>query len=387
MPTPILAQSEGPGVVEGKLINGTDPKLVASGVELDVVGLGGGMTVLKTAVTDASGSFRIDGLPTAGPLMVRASYHSVNYHSQIRFDSSNRATVTIEIFEPTASMKDIRVEGVRFGFQMDGKHLRALETCSFVNETKPRKSFMSMDGSFRFSKPQGISQPPRLSVQGPGSQMPLTQSPLESADGSSYYSLHGLRPGNTVFEVDYVLPYHDHSYRYVKRFFHDIPSYQIGIIPRDMKIDGEGLVQVQVDEARNFAWYAGGPVKAGAELVWTFSGGTPVSVAGNEAHSEAGQVKPMPTTVARNALFLGPLILTSFIVVLWYAFNRLAGQQHKGADPRVLELKKRRERLLDFAARLDHRQDNGELERRDYVRQHEQARFLLRRISLLLGRK
>src|SRR5687768_13192354 len=36
---------QGSGVVEGKLVNGTDPRIVGAGVEIDVIGLGGGMSV------------------------------------------------------------------------------------------------------------------------------------------------------------------------------------------------------------------------------------------------------------------------------------------------------------------------------------------------------
>src|SRR5437867_1208650 len=165
------------GVVEGKLVNRTDPRIIGAGVEIDVIGLGGGMSVLKSTVTDAAGRFRIEGLPTGSRMMIRASYHSVNYHGRINFDSSGKAHVEVVIFEPTTSMKGIHVDKVRMGFQLDGEHIRALETYSFVNETEPKRTFMSPDGSFRFTKPEGITDPPRLSVLGPGAEMPLAQSP------------------------------------------------------------------------------------------------------------------------------------------------------------------------------------------------------------------
>jgi hypothetical protein len=235
------AYPQGRGSVAGRLVNGTDPAKIPASVEIDVVGLGGGMSILKSTVSDASGNFRLDGLPTESPLMIRASYESVNYHGRVGFDSAGKAKVQIEVFEPTTSMQGIRLEGIRLAFQLTGDHLRTLESHTFRNETKPPRTYMNMDGNFRFSKTPGIPEPPKLSVTGPGSAMPLVQSPLESADGQSYYSLYALRPGVTSFEVEQNLHYESGKYTYRKKFYHDVDSLQIGVIPQDMELEGEGL--------------------------------------------------------------------------------------------------------------------------------------------------
>ncbi len=377
--------AQGSGVVEGRVVNGTDARIAAAGVDLDVIGLGGGMTVLKSAVTDPSGRFRIEGLPTGPPLMIRANYQSVNYHSRFSLDASGKASVEVEVFEATTSMKDIRVEGVRLGFQLDGDHLRAVETYSFVNETKPKKTFSSNRGSFRFTKPAGIAEPPRLSAQGPGAPMPLTQTPLESADGQSYYSLYALRPGTTTFELDYVLPYHDRTYTYRKNFYQDVDFFQIGVIPQDVAVTGEGLKRIQVDVAKNFAVYTGGPLKAGSEMAVTFAGGTPTAAGESSEGSAEPRIRPMPTSVGRYTPIVGPLLLMVFIVVLWYAYNNIPAKQPK--DSRTRELRQKHEQLLQFVASLDQKYENKEMERREYHRLRAHAKSQLRRISLLLGKK
>ena len=377
--------AQGSGVVEGRVVNGTDARIAAAGVDLDVIGLGGGMTVLKSAVTDPSGRFRIEGLPTGPPLMIRANYQSVNYHSRFSLDASGKASVEVEVFEATTSMKDIRVEGVRLGFQLDGDHLRAVETYSFVNETKPKKTFASNRGSFRFTKPAGIAEPPRLSAQGPGAPMPLTQTPLESADGQSYYSLYALRPGTTTFELDYVLPYHDRTYTYRKNFYQDVDFFQIGVIPQDVAVTGEGLKRIQVDVAKNFAVYTGGPLKAGSEMAVTFAGGTPTAAGESSEGSAEPRIRPMPTSVGRYTPIVGPLLLMVFIVVLWYAYNNIPAKQPK--DSRTRELRQKHEQLLQFVASLDQKYENKEMERGEYHRLRAHAKSQLRRISLLLGKK
>jgi hypothetical protein len=382
-----LAHSQGRGVVEGRLVNGTDASKIPANVEIDVVGLGGGMSVLKSTVSDASGNFRIEGLPTDSPLMIRANYASVNYHGRISFDSSGKAKVQVEIFEPTTSMKGVTLEGIRMAFQLTGDHLRSLESHTFRNETKPPRTYMNMDGNFRFSKTPGISEPPKLSVTGPGSAMPLVQSPLESSDGESYYSLYALRPGVTSFEVEQNLHYENGTYTYRKKFFHDAASFQIGVIPQDMKLEGEGLAKIQTDTQRNFAVYSGGPVEAGTEVVWTFSGGTPVEPERPAGGGGESKIEPMATTVGRNALIIGPLLLMGFIVVLWYAFNRIQSNPSGTQDSRSRELKERREQLLNFLATLDGRYEAQSMDRREYVRLRESGKRQLRRVAMLLGKK
>jgi hypothetical protein len=283
-----------------------------------------------------------------------------------------------------------------------------------VNETNPKKTFMSMKGSFRFSKAAGLTEPPQMSVTGPGvvldksgkvvwrgidetegnrraaeiggtfqAPMPLRNSPLESPDGQSYYSLYGLRPGTTKFDIDYVLPYRDRSYKYTRKFYHDLASYQIGVLPQDLDLTGDGLSKVHTDAERNFAVFSGGPVKAGTEVTWTLSGGTPVAAA---PASEGGEsrIKTVQPFVGRNAGIIAPLLLMALIAVLWYAFNTVTTEVQKGQDPRTRELRERRERLLDFIATLDNRYEKEAMDRKDYVRQREQAKRQLRRVMTLL---
>jgi hypothetical protein len=377
------AFAQGKGIVEGKLVDKTDPSTVGANIDLDVISFAGGMSIIKSATTDSSGKFRIDGLPTDQMLMIRANYRSANYHGRVNFDASGKAFVEIEIYEPTTSIRDMRVQNLRMAFQLTGDRLQSLQTVSFNNQTKPPRTFMSTEGNFRFSKAPGILELPKMDVTGPGADMPLAQSPLESPDGRSYYSLYPLRPGVTTFEIQEALPYTNRSYTYRKKFYQDVSSFQIGVIPQDIAVTGDGLTRVEADPQKNFAVYTSGPVRAGTEVVWHFSGGTPV--AGPAAAESTGEskVKPAPTYVGQNALIIGPLLLMGFIVVLWYAFNHMQTLSPSSAL-RTKELKERREQLLNFLASLDNRYESQSLDRREYVRHREQGKRQLRRISLLL---
>ena len=379
---------QGGGVIEGRLVNGTNPGVACASVQLEVVGLATGMNTLKSARSNAAGSFRIDGLPTDQPLMVRTDYKSVSYHARAAFDSGGRANVTIEVFEPTLSATGATVDAVRMAFQMTGEQLRSLELYSFNNATKPPRTFMNPDGNFRFSKAPGILEVPRASVTAPGSTMPLTQSPLESADGRSYYLSYPLRPGVTTFEIDQILPYKDRTYVYRRKFYQDLKSFEIGVVPADTALTGEGLVKLQADARENFAVYRSGPIKAGTEVAWTFTGGTPVAQpAAGAASGQEAKVTPMPNAIGRNALIVGPFVLIAFIAVLWYATSQMPGDTSKSRDPLFKTLRERRDQLLNHMADLDHRLEFQAMDRGEHNRQREQGKRQLRRIAMILARK
>jgi hypothetical protein len=375
------------GSLEGRLVNETNPSSAPSGVPVDVITLSSGMRVLKSSVTDGSGRFVIDGLPVDTPLLVRATYQSVSYYGQPSFDTAGKADLEIPVFEGTSTFQGIRLESLQMAFKLSGNSLQSLESYRIVNESKPPRSVAKEDGTFRFSKAPGILEMPGISVTGPGNSMPVTQPPLESADGESYYSLYPLRPGITEFDVQQILPYQGGSYTYKKKFYQDVSSLNIGVIPRDMAVSGEGLKQVQVDAEKNFAVYSSGPIKAGTEVVWTFSGGTPLLEAPAAPPPQDFRIVTMPAIVVQDAMLIGPLMLIGFLLVLWYAHRRGFVASTQTQEARLRELRERREQILNHIAALDARYENRAIERREYLRLRELGKRHLRRIAMLLAER
>ncbi len=378
------AYAQQKGIVEGRVINGTDPSIIPRSVELDLVELGAGMNIVKTTTTDSAGRFRMEGLPESGRLMIRAIYKDVNYHSQFNMDASGRASVEIEVFEPTTSLEGIKVERAGIAFQIVGDQLHSLETITIKNTTRPPKTVLNPEGSYRFSKPDGILEVPKIRVTAPGSRMPVIQAALESADGRSYYSQYPLKPGETTFEVQRILPYAGRKYVYTGKIYYDIASMDIGLSPADIALDGTGLSKVSADTRQNFSIYRIESLKAGSEISWTFSGGT--AVPADTAAEEAGepQIKALPEAVGRRARVLGPLMLMGLVLALWYGVSRMQAQTGTAANSRIRDLKALREKLLNAIAELDHRNEINTLDRQEYARQREEYKQRLRRISLLL---
>jgi hypothetical protein len=372
------------GVVEGRLVDKTNPAAVTGKVELEVVGLSGGMSILRSATTDASGKFRIDGLPLNEPLMIRANYQGANYHARLNLDSSGTAKVEIEVYQSTGSTEGVQVEGNQIAFEATGDQLKVLETISFRNKTNPPRTYVNAAGTIRFSKPAGILEPPKIRVTAPGSSMPIIQSALESPDGQSYYSQYPIRPGVTNVEIQQILPYSNRSYTYTKKFYQDVPSLTLGVVPRDMALSGQGLTRVETSPDKNFGVYTAPPVKAGSEVVWSFSGGTPVQeteAAGNEGDS---RIMPVSTAIGNNALLIGPLLLAGLVLVLWYAFNHLSGSRPDPVAMRIRNLGDLRNQELDRIVALDQKYEAKELSRQEYVKEREGGKRQLRRMFLLM---
>jgi hypothetical protein len=378
-------------IAEGELVNRTNPSISPGKADLEVLELSNGMSIIKTATADAAGKFRIEGLPNSQQLMIRATYKGANYHSMLRFNAEGRAKVQLEVYDTTASMNNIRVESAQMAFQIAGDQLQAIETYSIINETKPPVVYVHPEGTFKISKAPGILEPPQIRVTAPGTEMPLVQSAFESADGKSYYSLYPIRPGKTVFEVRQIFPYSSRTFVYEKKFYQDSGRLMIGVIPQDMTLTGEGLTKAQVDASQNFAVYASAPIQAGKELKWTFSGGTPMQSAppAPAAESEGAKdaITAHPGSVGRNALTIAPLLLLGFVLVLWYACNRMPGGSQKVPESDLREIQARRESLLKSLAEADHQFERGTLDRRQHQKQREDLKQELFRIMRFLKNK
>jgi len=325
--TAATAAAQGRGIAEGRLVNRTDPAIAAGNTEIEVLALSGGMDIIKTAMTDAHGMFRIEGLPDAMPLMLRAVYKGANYHGMLRFGADSHARLDLDVYEPTASLKDIRVETANMAFQLEGDYLHAVETFVVVNSADPPRVYLNPEGNFRVSKAPGILEPPQIRITAPGSEMPLTQSALESADGESYYSLYPLRPGGTVFEVHQTLPYTDKKYVFEKIFFQDIPEFLVGVIPLDMTLSGGGLKKTEEHAVENFAVYSYGAVGAGDTITWIFTGGTPIAATVNEHGWDETTIEARAGVVGRNAPAIGSVILAVFLLALFLA-SRVPVKKH-----------------------------------------------------------
>lgn len=189
------------GTVSGTVRNGTTGQ-PASGVQVILIQLQGGMQPVANTKTDSSGHYQFD-YPVLGqqPMLIRAVYRGVLYHQPVPPGTS---TADVEIFDPTTSASALQV-GVRAVFlQPSSSSISVGEEYSLENKTQPPVAFYREDGSFTFSLPEG-AQLHDVSAQGPNG-MPVIQSPVDKGHNQSAIDF-AFRPGESSVRVSYDVPY------------------------------------------------------------------------------------------------------------------------------------------------------------------------------------
>jgi hypothetical protein len=197
----LLASVAFAGTVSGTIRNGTTGQ-PASGVQVILIQLQGGMQPVANARTDASGHYQFD-YPTIGqqPMLIRAVYRGVLYHQPVPPGTS---TADVEVFDPTTSASAVEL-GVRAVFlQPSSSSLSVGEEYSLENKTQPPVAFYRDEGTFTFTLPEG-AQLRAVSAQGPNG-MPVLQSPVDKGHNQSAIAF-AFRPGETSVRVSYDIPY------------------------------------------------------------------------------------------------------------------------------------------------------------------------------------
>src|ERR1022692_1902113 len=141
----LIASSASAGTVSGTVSNGTTGK-PASGVEVILIQLQGGMQPVANTKTDSQGHYSFDN-PTLGtaPMLLRAVYRGVNYHEPI---TPGKATVDVQVFEPTEKPGSFAVTAHAIIFQPNGSDLVVGEEYNVSNKTQPPLAYYRANGSF-----------------------------------------------------------------------------------------------------------------------------------------------------------------------------------------------------------------------------------------------
>jgi len=189
------------GTVSGTITNGTTGK-VASGVQVILIQLMGGMKPVATTKSDAQGHYQFDNpLLGQGPMLLRAVYRGVFYHEPVTPGTTN---VNIDVYEPTSKLNAVDVTAHAIIVQPNGPNLNIDEEYNIDNNTKPPLAFYRSGGTFKFSVPAGaqISQV----TAGIASGLPVIQSTTDVGNNQKAID-YAFRPGSSRVEVTYTVPY------------------------------------------------------------------------------------------------------------------------------------------------------------------------------------
>jgi hypothetical protein len=266
------------GTVHGTVKNGTTGQL-ASGIEVILIQLQGGMQPVANSKTDAQGAFSFDNPSlSAQPMLVRAVFHGVNFHQPVPPGTSE---IQVEVFEPTPDAKTIAVPSHIVIVQPNGSTLVVGEEYSIQNTSNPPKAYFRADGNFEFALPER-AQMQQAAAWGP-SGMPVKQATIDKTK-NRYAIAFAFRPGESGMRYSYELPYAGHAATL------KLPTVYPGarllvLAPPTVQISGEGLEPGGQEQGMSIYGRAGVP--ANTVLAINVSGTAPPASA--NAGAESGQ--------------------------------------------------------------------------------------------------
>jgi hypothetical protein len=192
------------GAVDGTVVNKTTGKPEAGVTVLFVKPGAQGMQTLGTTVSDARGSFRFDNdQPGGGPQLLQATYKGVNYNKFMP-PTTPTSGLELDVYESTKSPETAHVLQHMLFLEPSASQITVTETLIIQNETNETYSDEKV-GSIRFYLPPAADGQARVSVKGPQG-MPLPRPAERTEQGDTYKVNFPIKPGETQFEVTYILP-------------------------------------------------------------------------------------------------------------------------------------------------------------------------------------
>lgn len=256
----------GAGTVTGTVRNGTTGKL-ASGVDMILIQLQGGMQPIANTKTDANGRYVFDN-PNIGaaPMLLRAVYRGVLYHEPL---TPGKTTVDVQVFEPTDKAGSFAVTAHAIILQPKGSDLVIAEEYNIENKTQPPVAYYRSDGSFLFSLPEGAKLSDVSAVSAAG--MPVIQNPIDKEKNQKAIS-YAFRPGDSGVRVAYQVPYPGNQTKLT--FVSPYPARRLAVFaPPTVQVSGDGLSSAGQEQGFNV--YMRESVAANTPMQVSISGTAP----------------------------------------------------------------------------------------------------------------
>jgi hypothetical protein len=287
------------GTVTGVVHNGTNSNKAAAGVDVLLIQLQGGMSVVASTKTDASGIYHFDNPGIGqGPMLIRAVYRGVFFHQPL---TPGTSTVDVTVYEPTTNPGAIQIPLRLLVFQPNGDKLMVGEEYSIQNNSNPPAAYFKQDGNFEFTIPQG-AELDQVSTFGP-SGMPVRQGTIDKGKGH-YAIAYAFQPGQNGVRISYILPYGGNQAQFRESSTYDAQRVLL-VIPPTMQVASAGFNAAGTEQGFNV--FSKESMKAGNGFDVTVSGTAPppaeasaAAPGGDQANGhESGPESTLETAPAR----------------------------------------------------------------------------------------
>ena len=270
------------GTVSGVVHNGTNSNKTAAGVDVLLIQLQGGMSVVASTKTDADGRFHFDNPGIGqGPMLIRAVYRGVFFHQPLTPGTSN---LDVTIYEPTTNPAAIQVPLRLLVFQPNGDKLMVGEEYSIQNNSNPPAAYFKQDGNFEFTIPQG-AEIDQVSTFGP-SGMPVRQGTIDKGKGR-YAIAYAFQPGQNGVRISYIVPYTGNQAQIRESSTYDAQRVLL-VIPPTMQVASTGFNAAGTEQGYNV--FSKESLKAGSGFDVTVSGTAPPPAEASASSSGSDQV-------------------------------------------------------------------------------------------------
>jgi len=255
------------GTVSGIVHNGTNSNKAAAGVDVLLIQLQGGMSVVASTKTDADGRYHFDNPGIGqGPMLIRAVYHGVFFHQPLTPGTSN---VDVTVYEPTTNPGAIQIPLRLLVFQPNGDKLMVGEEFSVQNNSSPPAAYFKQDGNFEFTIPQG-AELDQVSTFGP-SGMPVRQGTIDKGKGR-YAISYAFQPGQNGVRISYIVPYSGNQAQFRESSTYDAQRVLL-VIPPTMQVASTGFNAAGTEQGYNV--FSKESLKSGTGFDVTVSGTAP----------------------------------------------------------------------------------------------------------------
>jgi hypothetical protein len=270
------------GTVSGIVHNGTNSNKTAAGVDVLLIQLQGGMSVVASTKTDSDGRYHFDNPGIGqGPMLIRAVYRGVFFHQPL---TPGTSTVDVTIYEPTTNPAAIQVPLRLLVFQPNADKLMVGEEYSIQNNSNPPAAYFKQDGNFEFTIPQGADLD-QVSTFGP-SGMPVRQGTIDKGKGR-YAIAYAFQPGQNGVRISYIVPYTGNHAQIRESSTYDAQRVLL-VIPPTMQVASVGFNAAGTEQGYNV--FSKESMKAGNGFDVTVSGTAPPPAEASASSSSADQV-------------------------------------------------------------------------------------------------
>ncbi len=347
---PALADESGSGMIEGRIVNGTEgsSSVVGQDVTLKTY-LDDAEVGATTARTDAEGSFVFDGLSTEPSYcyQVMLTYQQAEYQSEhLSFDEGETGkSVEVTVYDSTTSDEAIKVEVAHTIIYVGQGSLQVKEYFLFVNEA---------DRTYIGSKEvitEGDRETLKFSLPEEATQLQITLGLMECCIVTSekgFTDTMPVLPGTSEVAYSYKVNHNSGTYTFSRNVSYPTTKYDLLFQGESIEVTGDQLAagEPMTIEGTQFSHLTGEALAPGDILV--------VQLPGLPSTSNQGLARWVALTLIVLAGGFG----------LGYLLRKKRVQPVRPED----SLDRRRQGLLIELAQLDDDFDGGKIPEEDYRR-------------------